>query len=101
MTIFSLVMIPDGSMELVDVNGYVQQISAEDHKNALGLAWGLYFASLVLNLVYYKIHPASPPVTSDDKLRTHVCGTVWNLKSCGCGGNFKMSFIKKNITTTV
>ena len=93
LTIYTLVKIPDvmlldGSMELVDVNGYVQQISADDHKNVMGLAWGLFFAAILLNLLYYKLHPAIPPmtVTNDDKLRTHVCGTVWNLKKCRCGG---------------
>ena len=23
--------------------------------------------------------------TSDEKLQTHVCGTVWNIKKCSCG----------------
>ena len=79
-------------MDLVDIHGYVHQVSVEYHKNALGLGWGLFFGSIVLNIIYYKLHPAAPTfaVTSDDKLRTHVCGTVWNWKKCVCGGNLIM-----------
>ena len=86
-------------MDLVDIHGYVHQVSVEYHKNALGLGWGLFFGSIVLNIIYYKLHPAAPSfaLTSDDKLRTHVCGTVWNWKKCVCGGNLIMvkSFLLK------
>ena len=91
LTIYTLVKLSAEGlmMDLVDIHGYVQQVSVEDHKNALGLGWGLFFGSIVLNIVYFKLHPAAPSfaVTSDDKLRTHVCGTVWNWKKCVCGGN--------------
>ena len=70
----------DEAMKLVDVHGYVQEISAKDHKNALGISWLLFFGAIIINLIYYKIHPAVPDFTinSDIKLRTHICGTVKN-----------------------
>ena len=75
----------DGMLEMVDVHGYRHQVSAEVHKEALGLAWGLFFGAFLFNLLFYNMHPAKPEMnlTSEDKLQTHVCGTVWNLKKCG------------------
>ena len=77
----------DGTLDMVDVHGYVHQVSAEVHHEALGLAWGLFLGAIIINLVFYALHPAMPEMnpTSDDKLQTHVCGTIWNIKKCSCG----------------
>ena len=77
----------DGTIAMVDVHGYVHHVSADVHKDALGLAWCLFLGAILLNLLFYKLHPAMPEMspTSDEKLQTHVCGTVWNIKKCSCG----------------
>ena len=82
-------MNPDGTLDMVDIHGYVHQVSAEFHHDALGLAWGLFLGAIIINLVFYKLHPSMPEMnpTSDDKLQTHVCGTIWNIKKCSCGSN--------------
>ena len=82
---------------MVDVHGYVHHVSAEFHHDALGLAWGLFLGAIIINLVFYKLHPSMPEMnpTSDDKLQTHVSGTIWNIKKCSCGsseGNFDQIF---------
>ena len=80
---------PDGSLDMVDVHGYVHQVSAEVHYNALGLAWSLFLGAIIINLVFYALHPSMAEMnpTSDDKLQTHVCGTIWNIRKCSCGSN--------------
>jgi len=77
----------DGTIDMVDVHGYVHKVSANVHKDALGLAWCLFLGAILINLLFYKLHPAMPEMspTSDEKLQTHVCGTVWNIKKCSCG----------------
>ena len=86
----------DGTLDMVDVHGYVHKVSAEVHHNALGLAWGLFLGVIIINLVFYALHPSMPEMnpTSDDKLQTHVCGTIWNIKKfCGnIEGDFDQIF---------
>jgi len=98
LTIYTLLIMPmrmnyDGKLDMVDVHGYVHQVSAEVHHNALGLAWGLFLGAIIINLVFYKLHPSMPDMnpTSDDKLQTHVCGTIWNINKCSCGSNEEVS----------
>ena len=81
----------DGTLDMVDVHGYVHQVSSDVHKDVLGLAWTLLFGAILLNLLFYKLHPAMPEMnpTSNDKLQTHVCGTVWNIKKCSFGTSYK------------
>ena len=81
----------EGMLDMVDVHGYTHQVSPRVHKEALGLAWGLFIGAFIFNLLFYNMHPAMPEMnlTSDDKLQTHVCGIVWNLKKCLCGPSKK------------
>ena len=44
----------DGTLDMVDIHGYVHQVSAEVHHEALGLAWGLFLGAVFLNLLFYK-----------------------------------------------
>ena len=47
-------------IEVVDDNGAFRTITTADTGRMLGAGWLLYFCSLILNLVYYLMHPSSP-----------------------------------------
>ena len=33
------------------------------------------------------MHPGMPEMnpTSDDKVKSYICGSLWNIKKCSCG----------------
>ena len=53
----------DENMEWTDIDG---GRSGEVHKsprNILISGWTLYFVSIILNLLFYKLHPSSPEIS--------------------------------------
>ena len=48
-------------IEVID-DGTLRTITTADTGRILGAGWLLYFFSLILNLVYYLMHPSSPEI---------------------------------------
>ena len=63
-------------MKLIDVNGKYHPLTKYDVSWMLGAGWIFHLAALVLNYIYYKIHPSSPDISSE---------AIWEkIKSCNC-----------------
>ena len=63
-------------MKLIDVNGKSHTLTKYDVGWMLGAGWILHLAALVLNYIYYKLHPSSPDISSK---------AIWKkIKSCNC-----------------
>ena len=52
----------------------------ERYNYSLGVGWIMMVLSLVLNAVYYKLHPMRLPLSPKGKLQTHICGVL----TCTC-----------------
>ena len=44
-----------GQITLTDVDGTSHQLSTEHVTNILGISWGAFFLSWILNGIYYKV----------------------------------------------
>ena len=67
---------------LVDMNGYKHQMSLGFVYNVIILAWVSLLLALLFNCIYYSAHPMALKISPMKKLRTYICGEVWNLKLC-------------------
>ena len=56
--------------EDVTINGRPRPITTGDTGRMLGAGWLLYLGSLILNLVFYQMHPSSPEMGTWGKAET-------------------------------
>ena len=61
-------------MVLKDVNGENHPITKSDIGWILGAGWSFFFASIVLNIIYYMIHPSSVDISLPALKKRLTCG---------------------------
>lgn len=61
-------------MVLKDVNGVIHAITRRNIGWMLGAGWLFYFASFILNIIYYIIHPSFADISGPALVRRLTCG---------------------------
>ena len=61
-------------MVLKDVNGVIHAITRRNIVWMLGAGWLFYFASFILNIIYYIIHPSFADISGPALMRRLTCG---------------------------
>ena len=61
-------------MVLKDVNGVIHAITRRNIGWMLGAGWLFYFASFILNIIYYIIHPSFADISGPALMRRLTCG---------------------------
>ena len=84
LTIATTICVSD-EMVLIDMDGY------DDHKMTTGfvatvviLGWLSFVLAIGFNIIYYIVHPMAPQVSPKDKLKTYICGNLWDLEKRKC-----------------
>ena len=90
LTIFTVLSLSD-DMSLIDMNGYSHDLSSEFVIKVLILGWVSFFLAIMVNCVYYILHPMAPQVHPRNKLKTYLFG-----KLVAKGDEEKQAFIGDN-----
>ena len=61
-------------MVLVDMNGNKHQMTAGFVSGVLFAGWFSFLLGIIVNIIYYIIHPMAPQVNPKDKLNTFILG---------------------------
>ena len=64
------------NMVLIDVNGYSHNMSPEFVIKVLVIGWIFFIMAILVNCVYYVIHPMAPQVHPKNKLKTYLLGKL-------------------------
>ena len=67
-------------MILKDVNGVIHAITRRNIGWMLGAGWLFYFASFILNIIYYIIHPSFADISGPALVRRLTCGQEEGLE---------------------
>ena len=71
-------------MVLIDMDGYKNNMTPTFPTKILIMGWFSFVFAISFNIAYYIVHPMAPQVSPKDKLKTYVCGNLWDLEMCKC-----------------
>ena len=63
LTVWTVTSLTDEPILLTDVNGGVHPLPGSIIVTMIGAGWGLYFGSICLNFLYYKVHPSATDIS--------------------------------------
>ena len=73
LTIWTVTSLTDDPIMLTDVNGGVHPLQGSNIVTMIGLGWGLFLASLVLNTLYYELHPSATDTSVGALKKRFLC----------------------------